>query len=218
MTPEITMGDAVVAVPTSPWPTATHVVALGQANWDNEVRVIPTAVPAAQAPVPTGPLTTMGAPPLAVVPMAAHPVAPDGQTRLDRDVVGSVTTSATQLSLVAPMVPISTAPATPVPDPVVPMATHWVDVGQTTWVNEVTAAPDTVGTVSAVSVGDEPVVACRITAPPGPYPTPMHAVVAAQVVEVNRVSDVPPGSEAPVQLPLPPDWLSQVNPALAELF
>ena len=100
------------------------------------------------------------------MPVATHPPADAGQIRLERPAKGPVPVigSATQASEVAETVPVRTAG----PVAVVPMATHLpVPGGQTTWESEVTAAPETVGTVSAVKavlvVGEE-----RMVAPPLP--------------------------------------------------
>ena len=87
----------------------------------------PVKVPATQLPAPAGPDTIVGV--VDVVAMAAQPVA-DGQVRPDREVVAG-SGSATQVSPEVVMVPARTTPA---PALVVPMATHWDDDGQATWV------------------------------------------------------------------------------------
>src|SRR5664280_2194919 len=91
-----------------------------------------------------------------------------------------------------PMVPDRT---TPTPVLVVPMATHWVDEGQTTWVSVAPAVFRPVPVmVYELRVGEAPVDPWRTTAPVDPYPTPMHAVdPTVQATEVNRVRATPLG-------------------------
>ena len=59
------------------------------------------------------------------------------------------TRAAVQVSGVAAVVPAVIAPGRMAgTEPAAPISTHWPDVGQTIWVSEETALPDTVGRVS----------------------------------------------------------------------
>jgi hypothetical protein len=148
-----------------PVPMAMQLVAVGQITCVKAVAVNPVKMPAAQVPLGevAGPETMTGEPTVAVVATATHPLLTLEHCKLETDVrvglLGKV--SSAQLSLpAAPMVPVTT---TALPELLVPAATQSVvvDVRQLIWVRLLTP----VGGVSAVSDGEVPVDACRITDP-----------------------------------------------------
>jgi hypothetical protein len=115
---------------------ARQLVVLGQVTWVSAETVTPVKVPVDQAPTAIGPETMTGELAVVVVATARHPVAVEGHWRPESAVTLEGRVSAVQQSdptvqppLVDPMVPLR---ATAEPVLVVPMATHWVDDGQTT--------------------------------------------------------------------------------------
>ena len=161
---------------TVPVPTAMQAVrrAEVQLSWVSAVAVkevgpVLGVVHDDQLPAVDGPEMTMGAPIVVVVAMATQPLAVAGHTRLDNEVRLAGSPSAVQLSAAA-VPPIDPESTTTAPVLVVPVTTHWEAEGQATWFNMALATLRlaTAGSVSAVMVGEAPVVAWRITVPPEP--------------------------------------------------
>ena len=107
---------------------ATQAVSVGQETCERAETVNPDAVPVTQVPDAMGPATMIGDEPAVVVATAAHPVPPDGHTKLESDVTFAGRVAAVQQSEppVQPPGPDPIDPLNTTAEPLlaVPIATH----------------------------------------------------------------------------------------------